>query len=414
MANSNFLTRLKQFSQSVDIITEADMKDIAKNVVAEYLRNRYSVKVFALLEQFQVKIGAGNMKTALRTFYSMQGPEWNELLRDTDTNSYMGQVSYCFEHGRNMWVQCEDGSPLGYGENESYIDHWNYSLNIPPKIRDNEIKTSTGVYVPLSIKTNQRARNAQQKLGVMIVEFENVVEITDEFKEEFKDLALIFSIFYTLQIANQVQRSNTSGVITEMTRLAYQEIPAQQQDSGNLPEDIENRVFVIHGRNLAARNAVFDFLRKIQLNPIEWDEAVQATGQPNAFVMDIVTSGFNQAQAMVVILTGDDEARLRESFWRENEEDMEKTYQPQARPNVIFEAGIALGRFASRTVILQFGDVRPFSDISGMYILKISQDSVIARKQIANRLKLAGCTPNTDGTDWLETGAFDEAIQALN
>ena len=39
------------------------------------------------------------------------------------------------------------------------------------------------------------------------------------------------------------------------------------------------KVFVVHGRNGAARTAMFAFLRAIGLDPIEWSVAVQMTGE---------------------------------------------------------------------------------------------------------------------------------------
>lgn len=39
------------------------------------------------------------------------------------------------------------------------------------------------------------------------------------------------------------------------------------------------KVFVVHGRNNAAREALFTFLRAIGLQPLEWSEIVKATGK---------------------------------------------------------------------------------------------------------------------------------------
>jgi hypothetical protein len=43
------------------------------------------------------------------------------------------------------------------------------------------------------------------------------------------------------------------------------------------PEPDRRAIFVIHGRDLAARDAMFELLRAIALMPIEWNQAVVAT-----------------------------------------------------------------------------------------------------------------------------------------
>ncbi len=45
-------------------------------------------------------------------------------------------------------------------------------------------------------------------------------------------------------------------------------------------EDInKHAIFVVHGRNEHIRKAIFDFLKVIQLVPIEWEEAIKMTGE---------------------------------------------------------------------------------------------------------------------------------------
>jgi hypothetical protein len=68
------------------------------------------------------------------------------------------------------------------------------------------------------------------------------------------------------------------------------------------------RVFVVHGRNMEARNAMFAFLRAINLDPIEWEEAIQMTGEGSPFIGHVLDVAFSNAQAAVILVTGDDVA----------------------------------------------------------------------------------------------------------
>jgi hypothetical protein len=70
-----------------------------------------------------------------------------------------------------------------------------------------------------------------------------------------------------------------------------------------------------------------------------------------------------------------------------------------------FEAGMALGREAKRTVLVQIGQVRPFSNIAGRHIVQLD-GSAESRRDLATKLKAAGCKANTDGVDWLTHGDF--------
>lgn len=179
-------------------------------------------------------------------------------------------------------------------------------------------------------------------------------------------------------------------------------------ENGKEPMD-KKKVFVVHGRNEAANDALFQFLRAIGLNPIEWSQAVDLTGKTAPFIGEVLEKAFSNAQAAVVLLTGDDEAKLRDELLKPNDADYEKKLTPQARPNVLFEAGMAFGRHADRTVIIELGTLRPFSDISGRHVIKMN-NTTERRQELAQRLKTAGCDINLTGTQWHRVGDFKNAI----
>lgn len=168
--------------------------------------------------------------------------------------------------------------------------------------------------------------------------------------------------------------------------------------------DRHKRVFVVHGRNTEARDSMFDFLRAVDLRPIEWSQAVAMTGEASPYIGQVLDAAFDAAQAVVVLMTPDEVAYLR-SEYASGESDPQRQPEAQARPNVLFEAGMAMGRDAGRTVLVELGDVRPFSDVAGRHAVRLT-DTATSRKNLADRLETAGCTVDRSGDDWLTKGDF--------
>lgn len=168
-------------------------------------------------------------------------------------------------------------------------------------------------------------------------------------------------------------------------------------------------VFVVHGRNYPARSALFVFLRSIGLRPLEWSEAIRATGQPAPYIREILNAAFSKAHAVLVLFTPDDEARLTEPLRSDNDPPHETQLSGQARPNVIFEAGMAFGRFEKRTVLVELGELRPFSDIAGIHVVRLD-NTTQRRQELAERLKAAGCPVQLDGVSWHDAGDFEAAL----
>jgi len=106
-----------------------------------------------------------------------------------------------------------------------------------------------------------------------------------------------------------------------------------------------------------------------------------------------------------VLLSPDDEAKLKAEFLKTNDPAYEKRLTGQARANVLFEAGMAMGRNPDSTVLVQVGDIRPFSDIGGRHVVHLS-NAPTARSEFATKLANAGCNVDTSGTDWLSEGDF--------
>ena len=102
----------------------------------------------------------------------------------------------------------------------------------------------------------------------------------------------------------------------------------------------------------------------------------------NPYVNDAVGKIMEQAQAIVVMLSPDDEAKLKDQFVGKSERQTEGKLRGQARPNVIFETGIAVGTHHRKTVMVRVGEVKPFTDIGGMH-----SSAPQRRRPVATRLR---------------------------
>lgn len=171
------------------------------------------------------------------------------------------------------------------------------------------------------------------------------------------------------------------------------------------------KVFLIHGRNDAAQKEMRTFLRSLGLIARPFDDIRH--GLPgNATIMDVIQAGMKESQGVIALFTADEFASLRPDFRGPNEQPRE-AMRWQARPNVIFEAGLAYGLAPDRFVFVLLGDVELFSDVSGIHFYRISNDP---RRRFALRQFLAngmGCDVEHQSSEWQEAGDFDSCVKAL-
>jgi len=189
--------------------------------------------------------------------------------------------------------------------------------------------------------------------------------------------------------------------------------PQPEERNDNVIPD-PRAVFVICGRDTHLVESMYNFLRSINLDPKEWTELVHANGTGSPYIGEVLTKGFQSVQAVVALHTPDDLAYLRKDLRGENEKDFEIELTGQPRPNVLFETGLALASHPERTVIVQIGEIRPISDISGRHAVRVKDKpgtkDVSGRKDLAQRLMNCGCPVKLTGDDWLKAGDFTPPI----
>ena len=161
------------------------------------------------------------------------------------------------------------------------------------------------------------------------------------------------------------------------------------------PPTDSTAVFVVHGRDTEAKDAIWDFLKELGLHPLDWEEdLVVQTGQGTPLVSEILDVAFSKAQAVVVLMTPDDLVQLHPELILDGERDFERGQAGQPRPNVLFEAGMAFGHSPTRTILVEIGDLRPVSDLGGRHTVRIGTAETL--RGLALRLQAAGCDVNLE------------------
>jgi len=180
--------------------------------------------------------------------------------------------------------------------------------------------------------------------------------------------------------------------------------PAEPEPATQQVRD-SRKVAVMHGRDLRARQWMYDWLRRIGLVPLEWGQLVELTGKATPYSGEAVEAAFETAQAVVVLFTPDEIGVLHPELIDGDDASSDDGAQP--RLNVILEAGMALQSHQDQTVLVEIGLTRPISDLGGRNTVRLT-GAPKGLNDLANRLEKAGCAVDKTGSDWLEVGGLEE------
>jgi CAP12/Pycsar effector protein, TIR domain len=158
---------------------------------------------------------------------------------------------------------------------------------------------------------------------------------------------------------------------------------------------------VIYGHDTQAKDALFDWLRAIGLQPREWNQLVTGTGAASPYIGQVLDHAFQQAQAVIALFTPDE--RVLGAAASPNDP---RAWRLQARPNVLIEAGMALTTHPDRTVLALLGPQELPSDLAGRHYIRLNHTDARPLHDLAGRLRTAGCDADTTGNDWLNPARF--------
>jgi predicted nucleotide-binding protein len=198
-------------------------------------------------------------------------------------------------------------------------------------------------------------------------------------------------------------RSHAPGSNPEMSASAVQ--PSDATAAPDVAAQVARRVFIVYGRDSTLAKRFHDLLRAVYLEPLEWEILVEATRSAAPYLGQVVARAPHLAQATLVLLTPDDVVELHSDLFLDNDTPQERARSGQARPNVLFELGLALMAYPERTVVVEIGQMRPVADLAGLNVIRFD-GSAPAIKKVLDRLKRAGCPVNDSGTDWLDPARF--------
>jgi predicted nucleotide-binding protein len=181
--------------------------------------------------------------------------------------------------------------------------------------------------------------------------------------------------------------------------------PGSMAEPSGSAEDANRRVFIVHGRDVTLTRRFYDLLRAVDLRPLEWEALVGATGRATPSLAEVVARAPHFAQATLVLLSPDDIVELHSDLVLDSDAPQERIRAGQARPNVLFELGLALMAYPDSTVIVEVGRMRPLSDLAGLNVIRFDGSAEAIRK-VLHRLEVAGCAVDDSGVDWLDPGRF--------
>lgn len=190
------------------------------------------------------------------------------------------------------------------------------------------------------------------------VDIENIFGEKHSRVSEFEYIFLHYSASDS-EVGREKDLDEAKGVLESMLTQIEEYWEEDEQQAKTLDTSVkvskdEKKIFVVHGRDDAAREAVARFLEELELEPIILDEK---SNRGRTIIQKF--EDYADAKFAVVLLTPDDLGALKDR--------LDDDPEPRARQNVIFELGFFIGKLnRSRVCTLVKGDVKMPSDYKGI------------------------------------------------
>ena len=261
-------------------------------------------------------------------------------------------------------------------------------MNRPPKSKAIERLENVKKEIP-KLKAMQRFSPGFKKWRRnCLIAIENTFGYEGRHVKEFSNIRYMLPVYTSSTPDIRHQQTYVNGLESVDASLEsmieeieeHWEDEEKVQDASSPRKDVQidsKRVFLVHGRDEGPKHEVARFITKLGLEPVILDEQADRG-------RTIIAKFKEEAQEVgfaVVLLTPDDEGRLRDS-------DIELI--PRARQNVIFELGYFAGALGRKYVCaMTKGDVEIPSDYDGVVYIPLD-NSGGWKLSLVKELKAAG------------------------
>ena len=261
-----------------------------------------------------------------------------------------------------------------------FLDYPQLENLLPKKVADDQAELRIRSLFEAATRINRRADFTKKDL-VVVTGIESL--------SVQKTLDWLIEVGQIKPLENNAERWRWVAAISEAKNIVGAGVTISDMNTSQSPERNKKTVFIIHGRNMKALDALIQFLTSLGLDPHDFDDIRRKmSGTPT--IWEVVEAALTQAQAIIVLATPDEHVALHPDFRGSHEVDR---WQP--RPNVLIEAGAAMIMGRERTLLVRFGDADIATDFSGLRFEKIGNDGY-SRKLFRDLLETAGCIVNNN------------------
>ncbi|MGH8554078.1 MAG: TIR domain-containing protein [Gammaproteobacteria bacterium] len=234
-------------------------------------------------------------------------------------------------------------------------------------IRDGKYDIAAKTYneLPTQTRNDELLRKLAARAYIEVGQVQQAEAAIADTRDDFAKRSVIAKIAeYRSKVGLQPQADS-----------AVKETPA---DGSPLQAAGKPVVFIVHGHDHSARAALENVLHRIGAQPATFD-TLPIPGSPT--VIEVLEKNVPAADAVVTLLTADDEGRKRGT---------EDPLTYRGRENCLIEAGYAMISRRTRSILIALGGVNIPSDFHGIHRIEANEWNTDVALRVANRLRDMG------------------------